>query len=184
MDYKEDSKLAKEIRNSNVTSFEKTYRKYHKQLYGVAYKYLRSRELAEDAIQDIFLKLWDLRKDIDPSRSLRDFLFTMLRNHVLNMIRYNQRRIIRNYKFIEQGNTVEEQTPADVVYLSECHDIVEEGLQQLPDGKRVIFKMRRQEGMSNDEVASKLGISVFTVKTQFYHATKFLRDYIKINAEL
>lgn len=184
MNYKEDSRLAGEIKKGSDHAFEMIYRKYHGQLYGIAIKYLRSQELAEDAIQDIFLKLWSKRQDLDQSLSIRDFLFTMLRNHVLNMIRNDRRRVLKHMSFSEQTKKADDYTPEEATYISECEDIVEKGIRQLPDGKRVIFKMRRLEGLSNDEVAKKLGISIFTVKTQLYHATKFLRDFIKINAGL
>lgn len=180
---RQDSILVDEVKQGNEQSFEIIYLKYHKQLYVIAFKYLRSQELAEDAVQDIFLKLWRIRRELDPSLSLRDFLFTILRNHVLNMIRNDRRRILKYIRFTQEHSVVSE-TPDDFVFVSECKEIIERGLSELPDGKRLIFRMRRMEGMSNDEIAHKLGISIFTVKTQLYHATKFMRDYLKIHAEI
>ncbi len=81
---KEEKKLISELKEGSEKAFRKIYLKYHKELYKLALRYLRKTELAEDAVHDIFVKMWDYRDQLDTSGSLSGFLFTALENHVLN----------------------------------------------------------------------------------------------------
>ncbi len=182
MRYTDEIRLIKQLRRGNEQSFEKIYGRYHRQLYAIAVSWLKDEELAEDAVQEVFLKLWTKKNELDPSRSLKNYLAVILKNHVLNMIRNAKRRILKNMEF--DGSTTSDSPIEDQLFFSEYQRIVENGLDRLPAGKQQIFRLRRFEGMSNSEVAEKLGISILTVKSQFYQATKFIREYLEIHAEI
>lgn len=178
-----NKKLAQRIKNDEEASFEFLFEKYHRQLYVLALQYLRNEKLAEDALQDVFLKVWEQRHQLDSSRSIKGFLFTTLKNHVLNMIRNRKRRILYT---VEAGNG----RPGSVknteheVTLNEYWSIVEKGLKRLPSGKQEVFRLRRIRGYTNREVASRLQISIATVKSQLYKATKFLRNFVETHADI
>src|SRR5699024_2927378 len=93
-----DSVLLQRLRKGNENSFRKIYLKYHKQLFRVALKYLRSKSLAEDAVHDVFVNLWDNREKLKSSGSLKGFLFTATKNHVLNVIDKDRRRLKKHVK--------------------------------------------------------------------------------------
>lgn len=183
MDSAGDKNLTQGIKDDEEISFELLFEKYHRQLYLLAVRYLRDEKLAEDAIQDVFLKVWEQRRRLDPSRPIKGFLFATLKNHVLNMIRSRKRRILNT---IEAGNrkpgSAEE--TEDEIILNEYLDIVEKGLEKLPSGKQKVFRLRRLEGCTNQEVATRLHISVTTVKSQLYKATKFLRNFVETHADI
>lgn len=82
-----DTILTKVIKKGDKDAFKEIYERYHVQLYYLAKQYLKDQKLAEDALQDIFLKLWKKRKRLDSSRSINAFLFTMKKNQVLDLIR-------------------------------------------------------------------------------------------------
>lgn len=178
-----DTDLALKIRTGNQKAFREIYDRYHVQMYYIAKKYVKSSELAEDAVQDIFVKLWDKRYRIDETKSLKAFLFTMLRNHVLNMIRDRRDEIVSitgvESKMLPRQNLTED----DLVY-KEYHDIVQQGLNELSDRKREVFELRTLQGHSNSEVAELLDINIRTVKTHFYNSSKFMREYLKKYAGL
>lgn len=183
MDLSRDNRLTKKTKDKEEEFFDLLFEKYHRQLYLLALQYLRDEKLAEDAIQDVFLKVWQIRDRLDPSRSVKGFLFTTLKNHVLNMIRNKKRR---NANTIEAGNiksyTVE--NTEEEVLLNEYWKIVEKGVNELPAGKQRVFRLRRMEGYTNREVASVLQISVTTVKSQLYKATKYMRSFVKEHADI
>jgi RNA polymerase sigma factor (sigma-70 family) len=87
------ARLVRRIKLGDEAAFRELFDAYHKQLYGVAFTYLNSTELAEDAVQDVFMKLWDSRGKLDPDKSIEGYIFTPIRNHVLTMIRSDKRRI-------------------------------------------------------------------------------------------
>lgn len=177
---KDDKVLVVGIKNDNKDYFKRLYDRYHRELYFLAKKYLKNEELAKDSVQDIFLKLWKKRKTLDESSSIKSFLYTMLKNHVLNMIRdkKNHRKILNDLGQTDQRKFSRSRTEEEVIY-SEYRDLVHTALKQLSPAQRKVFKMRSFEGLSNAEVAGKRKVSVNTVKTQFYLSSKFIRNYLK-----
>src|SRR5690625_596565 len=90
------------IKQGDRIAFREVYYNYYQQLYFVAGKYLKDSQMAEDAVQEIFIILWVKRESLDPSKSLESFLFTCLKNHVLNMIKSRKRRILLAYEANEE----------------------------------------------------------------------------------
>src|SRR5690625_699801 len=90
-----DHQLVLCLKKCDKLAFEAIYKKYYEPLFLLGRCYLKDPQLAEDAVQDVFSKLWLNRSDIDSSKSLQGFLFTSLRNHVLNMVKIKKRRIFQ-----------------------------------------------------------------------------------------
>lgn len=178
-----DTDLAVKVRAGNQKAFRELYDRYHVQMYYIAKKYVKSSSLAEDAVQDIFVKLWEKRDRIDEAKSIKGFLFTMLRNHVLNMIRDRKEEIV-SISGIESKKLPRQNLTEDELVYKEYHEIVQKGLNELSDRKREVFELRTLKGHSNSEVAKLLNINIRTVKTHFYNSSKFMREYLKNHAGL
>lgn len=178
-----DTELAIKIRTGNQQAFRELYDRYHVQMYYIAKKYVKSTDLAQDAVQDIFVKLWEKRFRIDESKSIKGFLFTMLRNHVLNMIRDRKDEIV-SITGIESKELPRQNLTEDELVYKEYHEIVKQGLEELSDRKREVFELRTLQGHTNSEVAHLLNINIRTVKTHFYNSSKFMREYLKNHAGL
>lgn len=170
--------LVSRIREGDTKAFEIFYASHRKSVYELAIKYLKDPELAEDAVQDVFMKIWLGRETLNSAMSLRGLLYTSLKNHVLNMLKMNKRRIIRQFEYLSI-NIKKEHGPENDAYFSELKEILEEGMDQLPKGKQTVYRMKRLEGYSNQEIAVLLDISVNTVKSQFRRANNFLIEYVK-----
>lgn len=183
MDLCGDKKLTAGIKNNEACSFEFLFEKYHRQLFVLALRYVKDEQLAEDAIQDLFLKVWQKRDQLDSSRSIKGFLFTTLKNHVLNMVRNRKRRILNTIEAGTRKPACVRNTEHEILW-NEYQHLLEQGLEQLPSGKREVFRLRRVHGFTNQEVAAKLQISAATVKSQLYKATQFLRGFLKTHADL
>lgn len=183
MDGLTDTELGKKIRNGSEIAFREIYDRYHVQMYFIAKKYVKSGALAEDAVQDIFVKLWEKRHTIDEAKSIKGFLFTMLRNHVLNMLRDRKKEIVSMTEVGEELLPGKNLTDDEMLY-KEYHEILEKGMDELSDRKREIFELRTLKGHSNSEVAKLLKINIRTVKTHYYLSSKFIRTYMKKHAGL
>ena len=173
-----DTLLAQKIWEGSEEAFRVIYDRYHVQMYYVAQKYVKDPGLAEDAIQEIFVKLWKKRGEIDETKSLKGFLFTMLRNHVLNVIRDKKNQIVA-FSSVEEKSLPNRNLTEDEVLYNEYHDIVKKGISELSDRKREVFELRTLSGYSNSEVAEILKINIKTVKTHYYLSSKFIRAYLK-----
>jgi RNA polymerase sigma-70 factor (family 1) len=157
------------------------YHRYNKRLYSFAFQYLKSHELAQDVVQEVFIKLWEHRQEINTSA--KGFLFTSVRNHVLNMIRNNRRKTLKKIQ-IEQERKRPVNKTEEVILYSEYQRILAMGVDELPVGKREIFDLKTVQGLSNDEIASKLDITINTVKSQYYQASKFIKKYLEEHADI
>ena len=176
-----DTILSQKIREGSEKAFREIYDRYHIQMYFIAKKYVKDTGLSEDAVQDIFVKLWTKRLKLDETKSIKAFLFTMLRNHVLNMIRDRRDEIVSiasmNMEILPKKNLTD-----DEMLYKEYHDIVQKGLDELSGRKREVFELKAFNGHSNSEVADLLKINIRTVKTHYYNSSKFIRAYLKNHA--
>ena len=177
MCYNGNSNLICLTRLGNKEAFEKIYQKYHKPLFYFAMRYLKSKELSEDAIQDIFVKLWEKRATLDKSKSIKEFLFVCLKNHMLNMIRNQKNKQyiaagLDKHKDHEQNNT------SDKVSYSEFSHVINQGLSELPSRQCEVFKLKVFQELSNPEIAQELGISINTTKVHYYYSAQYIKSYI------
>ncbi|WP_185958375.1 RNA polymerase sigma factor [Fodinibius sediminis] len=177
MDDEKDVVLLQKLREGDEMSFRSIYLKYHSRMFRLAFKYLRNRPLAEDAVHEVFVSLWDNRKKLRASGSLKGFLFTAIKNHVLNVIDEDKRRLKKHIK-LSYEKKIDRFKTANVIELSKYRDIYKTDVEQLPEKRREVLKLRTEEGLNNREVAAYLDISVHTVKSQYYKASVFIKEYV------
>ena len=163
------------LKNGDFESFDQLFKKYSKRLYGFAIGYLKSREDAEELVQDIFIKVWENRADLDENQSFNSYLFTIAKNTILNHFRKkaNQQSYINYIK--HHTKLMHSKTEEDIIY-SDLYDHTRIVIDQLPSRRREIFLLNREHGYTNEEIAKRLNISKKTVENQITHAMKFIRE--------
>lgn len=162
------------VQKGNKEAFTIIYNRYHKQLYVLAYTYLKDRDMAEDAIQHVFAKLWEFRQDTVIKVSLRNFLYTITKNYILNLIR-NENSIIQNNYKIAQTADLYEDNLVHKIEEKELMTLLGQALDKLPEQKRQVCLLKINEKLSNQEIAERMQISINTVKTHYAQAIKLLR---------
>lgn len=177
-EHTEDNILFRLITEGNKMAFTLVYERYNKMLYILAVRYLKDRYMAEDAVQQTFTRLWEYRSDIYISVSLRNYLYTMTKNHILNVIRNANNEIIHNYE-IAQSSDIGEDNLFEMIEKKELMSIFYKGIELLPEQKRTVCLLKMEEKISNQEIAQKMNISINTVKTHYAQAIKQLRTYIE-----
>lgn len=183
LQHESETMLSVRLKAGDDKAFEEIYFRYYKHLYAIGLKFLKNPDLAEDAIQDVFLKLWDHRNTLNEAYSIKNFLSVAMRNHVMNVIRDHHAAIWEYLSFGIEELTGED-TTADTYQLQEYSTILEQGLKQLPPQREKIFRLRVFDGLNNEQIAQQLSISINTVKFQFSQATKFIKDYLGKHADL
>ena len=162
------------LKRKSRKAFHTLYRDYYAAMVVYALKFLKVKEEAEDAVQDVFLSLWEAEKPFDSIDNLRSFLYTSVKNRCLNILRERSVRrkyeehIIDFYKEMENEEPIE-QTYAEV--LGEVYRLIDE----LPPRCREIFLLH-MDGRKNEEIAQALDIAVNTVKAQKAKAVSFLKE--------
>lgn len=173
-----DEGLLVALRRGSEDAFTVIYERYHKLLYVLAYKYLKSSYASEDAVQQVFLKLWESRSFLTVDVNLRNYLYTMLKNHVLNEIRNHTSAIEKNYEVVQSAAEYEDELLAQIEkkdMMSHFYRIIE----HLPMQKRQVCLYKLKGNLTNQEIAEKMNISVPTVKTHYAQAIKILRTHFE-----
>lgn len=183
LQHESETMLSLRLKTGDDKAFEEIFFRYYKHLYAIGFKFLKNSDLAEDAIQDIFLKLWDHRHTINEVYSIKNFLSVAMRNHVLNVIRDHHATIWEHLSFGTEELTGDD-TTTNTYQLQEYSTILEQGLKQLPPQREKIFRLRVFDGLNNEQIAQQLCISINTVKFQFSQATKFIKEYLGKHADL
>ena len=170
-----ETALLKGLKRSDHECFQNLFAKYSQPLYRFSLSYLKSTEAAEDVVQEVFLKIWRKRKDIDTGKSFQSYLFTI----ALNVIRkqFNKLSASNQLKhdllisFADNKETFDEKDD-----FSEMVNKLEELIQQMPERRRKIFRMKKLEGKSQKEIAEKFDITPKTVEYHITEAMKFLKQ--------
>ena len=174
----EDHTLFILLRKRDKDAFEMIYRKYHRYLYALAMKYLKNTHLAEDAVQYVFVKLWESTHDIQIEVNLKNYLYTMTKNYILNYIRDNKVKVTLSYEQA-QFDPPEEEHILRAMEERQTHELLYRGIDQLPPQKKEVCRRKLESEDSNQQIAEKMGISVHTVKSHYQESLKLLRSYFE-----
>lgn len=172
----EDHTLFILLRKRDQEAFEMIYRKYHRYLYALAMKYLKNTHLAEDAVQHVFVKLWESTHDIHIEVNLKNYLYTMTKNYILNFIRDNKAKVTLSYEQA-QFDLPEEEHILRALEERQTQELLYRGIEQLPPQKKEVCRRKLESDDSNQQIAEKMGISVHTVKSHYQESLKLLRSY-------
>jgi len=167
----------------NKKCFLNIYNRYKDKVYYYTLKITRSDSIAEEIVQDVFVKIWTKRDQINPSYPFPSYLFRITHNHTINILKRNtfEEKVKRN--ILSKANTSSCETEDTVIY-NEYLRILSDAIKQLPPKRKDIFDLSRMQGISHDEIASQMGISKNTVKSQIVKANKSIRKYIQIRTDL
>lgn len=169
-----DSQLCLELQQGKEKAFERLFNQYNRLLYTVAYRFLKSGEEAEDAVQYTFMKIWEGRKKLDFQNGVRSLLYAIMKNYLLNELRHKNLVYEKNYQIAQQA----EETADEFLEEYEEQNLREQlifAINKLPPQKSTICMMKLKKGLSNQEIADQMHITVATVKSHYTQAVKMLR---------
>ncbi|OJX89811.1 MAG: RNA polymerase subunit sigma-70 [Paludibacter sp. 47-17] len=172
-----DYELLMQLKEGSEKAFSVVFETYHRYLYVLASRYLMSDSYAEDAVQYTFMRLWEGRATFDYKTGIKNLLFTILKNYILNEIRHNNIVLQKNYELAQFTEEME----ADFLHDLEDADFrthLYRLIDQLAPQKREVCLLKIQQGLSNQEVADAMHISVPTVKSHYTQVIKLLRSQL------
>ena len=171
--------LLSQIADGDHHAFKLFYNHYRPVVYNFALKYLKSSEQAEEAVQEIFLKLWRQGSRLKEINRPEHYLMSISRNRCIDFLRQmrietiHMQQLSASLKDSEFTNETEEQ-----LMLRETKKILENAIDALPPQQKLVYTLCHIKGLKQDEVARQLQISPHTVKRHMKLALKFLRDYM------
>ena len=165
----EEGKLIFLLQENSEYAFQLIYDKHRNRIYKTAIKFLKSPIIAQDVVQDVFLKLWFERKTINAKQPLEAWLFTVAKNNILNKLR----KIANEWKAIDQlthRTAFTENTTEDMVGVAEFKRNLALAVSALPEQQQSVFQLSKFENLTYFQIGQKLGISPLTVKTHLSRA--------------
>ena len=169
--------LVKALKGGNQLAFSIVYKMYAAQTFSLAFKYLLNKELAEDAVQNLFLKLWLKKEEIDETKPINRYLFTMLKNDLLNALRDSKKNIYLLEDCLSMVLELEDDSQNENL-KQEQMNIIQQALEQLSPQRRKVFEMKVSGKYSNQEIADKLNLSINTIKFQYSQSLKQIRSTV------
>jgi RNA polymerase sigma-70 factor (ECF subfamily) len=174
-----DSFLIKKVQRGDTLTFERLFRSYYASLCDYAQKFVKNPQAAEDQVQEVFVKIWEIRKDWNPQGTIKAYLYTAVRNQSLNYLKH--KKIVDEWKQKEAlSDTPIPFSPTEKrANFEEMNKWLQEAIQKLPEKRREIFELSRNHGLTYMEISKTLGISVKTVETQMGRSLRHLRNWLK-----
>jgi len=168
-----DDNWVKELNTGNKKAFEAIYKCYYSQLYHFLLRYTNSEVVIEDIIQQVFYKIWQNREKIEPRGTLKSYLFSAVRNQALKQIESEKRKGgLNTDSYVDSESCISD--PESTFLLKELNEAYQSAVSKLPEKRRHIFLMHRQDHLTYKEIAAILNISIKTVETQISRSLKYL----------
>lgn len=168
----------------NTLAFAELYGRYRHEIYRYILTLVKVPDIAEDLVQDVFVKIWDVRMRLEIKQNFRSYLFRVCHNSAVDM----NKQIASNRRLFDRLLYHYQATPDPEHYSQEAllhYDaLVEKALNSLSPQRRRIYEMCKKEKKSYEEVASELGISPHTVKAHITQTLSLLRSYIAKHSNL
>ena len=159
----------------NINDFKSLFDQYYQGLKSFIYYKIGDIDAAEDIVQEVFIKLWDRRDQIE-MKTVKSFIFTIANNMAINHLKHQ--KIVFNFARNDQRKKTSE-SPEYELELKEFKERLENILAEMPENARVVFLMNRIEKLTYNEIAERLGLSVKAIEKRMSNALSFMRDKLK-----
>lgn len=176
-DTNEHNELLIKLRKGDQLAFAEIYNLYRGKMYTYACNLCKSTETAEEIVQEVFIRIWQKKEQINTEMNFAAYLKKVTLNHVLN----NLKKVARDRRLQEELFIYIEairNTTEDNLLEKELLKTHDQAIALLPPQKKLIYQMSRNEEMTHEQIAEKLNISKNTVKNHMVEATKFIRSYV------
>lgn len=165
------------LNNGDQRGMDYIFQAYHKKIYFFVIKLGMSNAIAEELVQDVFVKVWNSKQYIKESGNIQSYIYTIAKNVVIDEYkRQVKRKAAEDYQIhlMNPSNDTERR-----VEYNELKSTIGKILEKLPEKRRMVFEMSRFEGKKNREIAEEMGISIKTVETHLTLALQTFKSSLK-----
>ncbi len=181
----EEHELVKKIRESDEKAFEILFRKYFQDALNYARFYISDRQLAEDIVQDIFLKIWNERKELNIRINFRGYLTKCVHNECIQFLRHEmvkQKHSRREHFKLQEAqiiNRLFSETGLNRLFEKEIEELVNQAMVNLSEKTRSIYLMSRDHYLTNSQIAEKYNLTEKSIEYHITRALEMLRQELK-----
>lgn len=171
------------LSNHDQEAFTIIYNAYSKKLFRYALKIIKSTEIAEDTVHDIFVKLWDNAPTLKIETSIQAYLYKSTYHYLLNLIKHNAVQDKFVDKIMAGAAQFSHCTEESILYKETLHQ-AQHAIDHLPPQRKLIFEMKRNQGMSHKQIALELNIADSTVNNQIVKALKTIKEHLFVSGSI
>ncbi|MCP4439073.1 MAG: RNA polymerase sigma-70 factor [Aureispira sp.] len=171
-----DDKLLDRLRANDPSVLKAIFYKYYTTIYRVTYRFVSNDATAEDLAQDVFMKFWEKREQLNIRESLGGYLRRMAVNEALGYLRKNKKIELEEIDNRTMGGTA--QSGEDLYLGGELEEVLNKAIESLPPKCKTVFLLSRFEQLTYREISERLGISIKTVENQMGKALRVLRKWL------
>lgn len=173
----DEKKVLEMLAQGSEYAFTQLFDHYRARIFSVAMRFLKSRELAEEVVQEVFLKVWVRREQMAMVLNFEGYLFTMARNRVFDCIKDLAEETAAKREFV---HSIQPMNGTDHFLIEKQYEgLLQEAVNQLPPQQKQIFRLAKIEGLSHQAIAEQLHISRLTVKTHMAKALQTIRHNLR-----
>jgi RNA polymerase sigma-70 factor (ECF subfamily) len=180
--YIDQSILLEHLRSGHEEVFIYLVDTYNKRLFAYAISLTNDKAMAQDIVQNVFLKTWEKRKKLEISSSLQNYLFKSTHNEFLNQYNKNRSKLLLEHRYFESLNI--SATSHDENTLKQALELIYNEVEHLSPKCKEVFLLSRKEGLTNMEISDHLNITIKTVEAHISKAFSTLREKFAGNIEL
>lgn len=172
-----EKELLERIAEGDEDAYKLVFDRYWNKIYQVALSFLKVPDQAQDAVQQVFIKLWEKRNKLPEVENLDAWLFIVARNTIINILE----RIVSSRKGIQQIKDVVPEdylTPSSMLEYKQVSEIIQDAVNRLPPQQALVFRLSREQGLTYAEIAERLRIAPATVKSHIIRALNSIREYV------
>ena len=179
----QEYELLRQLIEGDAHAFKEIYELYQDKIFAFAYKLTKQKELANDMVQEVFIKLWEKRDQVKSDLNFGAYLKKMTQNHIFNYLkkasldREVQQTIKEKLLALQNSN-------ADELLEKELQKVYTQAIETLSPQKKRIYNLSRTGDLSYDEIAVQLGLSRNTVRNQMVEAIKLIRQYVTQHTDI
>lgn len=171
----DDRVLLEKLKGGNIACFELLYSKYSGKLYNYVLSLSKGDfYLAEEIVQNVFVKIWEIRQHINTEGSFNSFVYTVGRNMFLNVVKSRLQEHLYHDYVVDHEAVLDNSVEKEIEYKM-LEEQINRLIEQLPPSRRNIYVLSRVKNLPNKEIAALLDISENTVESQLNKATQFMR---------
>jgi len=179
-----DTALIELLHQDSTAAFETLYIRYKNKLQVFCLFMLKSPTVAQDVVQEVFIKVWTMRRTLNTEQSFANFVYTLAKNQSLNELRSAKRKETMEDMITYQEESNQAESVETKLIIKEYQELLDAAISQLPEHKRRIYSMSRNEGLSHKEIAAILQISPHTVQSHISDSLRSISEYFFKNADM
>ena len=174
---KNDKQLLRKLKCGDKKAFEAIYHHYADRVFSLVKSFHISTEDAQEIVQDVFLKIWEKRADIKENQSFKAYLLVIAKNMLLNKLKRKTYEVTFKHYIKKFSKNFDNSTEDYIIYddlVAHANHLID----QMPNNRKHILLLKREQGLTNKEISEQLNISKRTVDNNLYKANKTLKSFL------